>query len=71
MASIPTIGCISFADLELTWAILHLGGGSNLYDNIRGMAVKIILEPNKTKALVIEFPFKKYFSTLPNQSKSF
>lgn len=71
MKSFPTAGSIAINQLELHWNILHWGGCSNAYENHRGLAVKIVLVPNKTKELILEFPFDCYFFGPPKSKQEF
>ena len=70
-ASQLTSGVLKIGGDELQWHIARRGGSSSMYDNYRGLAVEIVLDPGKTKPLRIEFPFKTFFWSLPDQKASF
>jgi hypothetical protein len=56
---------------ELQWHIARRGGSSNMYENYRGIAVEVVLEPGRTKPLRLEFPFRTYRWSLPGQRAEF
>ena len=64
-------GVITIQDLELSWKITRLGGVSNNLNDYRGLAASVSLEPERTKELVIEFPFEEYEHGMPRSKSDF
>jgi hypothetical protein len=56
---------------ELQWQIARPGGSSNMYENYRGLAVELVAEPGRTKPLRLEFPFRTFRWSMPNQKREF
>src|ERR1043166_9501969 len=62
-------GVINIEGVDYAWTITRLGGVSNSLNDYRGLAVSVSLEPERTKELVIEFPFEEFEFGMP-RSKS-
>ena len=65
MAKFKTSGQLEVQGVELQWHVRHWGGASNAYENHRGLSVSVCVEPNRTKELIIDFPFTDYFFDAP------
>ncbi len=64
-------GVITVQGFDLSWKIMRLGGVSNNLNDYRGLAVSVSLEPDRTKELVIEFPFEEYEHGAPKSKSAF
>lgn len=64
-------GVINVQGIDYTWAITRLGGVSNNLNDYRGLAVSVSLEPQRTKELVIEFPYEEYEHMAPRSKSAF
>jgi hypothetical protein len=64
-------GVLTVEGEELQWQIARPGGSSNMYENYRGLAVELVAEPRQTRPLRLEFPFRTFRWSLPNQKREF
>ncbi len=64
-------GIITVQGFDLSWKMTRVGGVSNNLDQYRGIAVSVCLEPDRTKELVIEFPFEEFEYGMPRSKSAF
>ena len=71
MPTKPSSESVSVQGFDLRWNIYRRGGASTAYENNRGLAVTLSVEPGQTRELRIEFPFGAYFFDMPKQESEF
>jgi hypothetical protein len=46
--------------VDYVWEVKRYWGASDMYNNFRGLAIRVFIEHNRGKELEIEFPFGEY-----------
>jgi len=56
----PRTGDINVDGVDYVWEVKRYWGASDMYNNYRGLAIRVFIEHNQGRELVIDFPFREF-----------